>query len=305
MKDEIKSKEEINKTFYYHFKENIIDIYFNPLYLASASEGNLDKEEVDLINNELEFSNIVYTDVFRITQVFKEPSSLSNLEKFDTSSFIFNNIDLLFMLSFGFILAFFTIILLLRFTNHRIKIKIEKIILKPIGLNEIHLFSSQAALIYVFFSLFFYIVQSILMSSIKTESVIVNTDEFINSISKLKETKKFMCIFHYQKFLLENSPKTSDMHQIYRRKIEENKFVEISPKIEFWSIMKKRRNKIHDYFIFSRIYLLYSFLIQISRYTNFRNHFIFFNAKNYYEFYFSHYMKKNLDKNVKKVLNFR
>lgn len=300
----MRNKAEINQTLLYFFRENKIDIYYNPIYLAAASEGILDKEEVDYYNKEIEYSKVVFPDVFRIAQILKKPSSSSNLENVDLSSFLFNNIEILFMLFLGFIFSFFIIFILLRFINQKLKIKIKKFILRPMNLDQIRLLSSQAALIYVFFSLFVFIVQNTLENNIKTESVILKTDDYINSFSRLKNTQKTLIVFDYQRILLQTAPKNSDMYKLYERKLRENNIVQIG-RVGFRSIMKKRGNRIEDYFIFSRMHLLYIFVFGVSKYTDFEKHFIFLNPQTYYEFIFAHYIRKSLNENIKSILNFR
>ena len=184
-----------NETYYELFKNNLIDIFLDPSKIGPTKEY-------------LEFSKTVSTTNLRLGQFLSEPN---NLAKSDFSAFLFENLNLLIFILIGYLLLFIISFLFLRNAIHNSLKRLKLILFKLsfLDYNQLCAISSKIALVFLFFNLFLFILITVLTAFIKTEKVIVNCDEIINTDLKLIQTPKTLTLlvndFDFFKICAKNS----------------------------------------------------------------------------------------------------
>ena len=84
--------------------------------------------------------------------------------------------------------------------------------------TQLRALSSKVALIFLFFNLFLFILINLLTNFIKTEAVIVNTDEIIDSNKKLLSTPKILFINYLYFDTFSSLPKNSLLFKLIKPK---------------------------------------------------------------------------------------
>ena len=270
-------------------KKNETDISFLP--------GEVFNPLFQSIYNIVELSQIAFSAPYQCGQVIKEPK---NLKKTDFSSFLFENWNLLSCMLIGYLLVFFVSFIFLKnnFPSCS-KLKKLKLILSKLLFDDptqLRAFSSSIALIFIFFNLFLFILISLLTNFIKTEAVIVNTDELIDSEQKLLSSKKLIYISefdfkHYSSFL-----KSSVLFKLGKKIIEDNRYVTFENLMEM--LLKGQSS---SFFLFDNKYEVLRNLLPFS--VMIKNPIIFMKPTNYHESNQVYYMRKNLDKRKKKFIH--
>ena len=167
--------------------------------------------------------------------------------------------------------------------------------------TELGAFSSKIALIFLFFNFFLFFLINLLTNFIKTDAVIVNTDEIIDSNEKLLSTPKILFtqqfhIDHYSSF-----PKSSLLFKLIKRKKEQNQLLTGTRSNARKFLKKIMKGESSFFFILSsKSYVLYSlFLFSVFA----KNKIIFIKPTSYHEIIFVYNMRKKLEKNKKKFIN--
>lgn len=141
----------------------------------------------------LEISSAFTSSSMSVGQILDIPKTT----KSDYVSFLLENKSLIPVIFIGYLITLLAFFIFLQ-TLYCEKAKNLKLnVFSPffIGQNKLRLFSSKISLIYIFFTIFLFIIITLFSNSIKTDSVIVSTSEIIDSISKLKETDKIPCFY--------------------------------------------------------------------------------------------------------------
>lgn len=253
-----------NATFYFYLIENnLVDVdpFPREMIIDTDSHPNL------------ESTKACSTELFQIGQVLNKPN---NLENSDLSSFLFENINVLVYILIGYLLLFVSSFVFLKKVLPKYRsFKISKLFLNKLlflDSNQLRQLSCEIALIFIFFSLFLFIVTNILSNLIKTNKVVVNTDEFIDSIEKLFTTKKSFTFQPEDLPYFNRTSKSSFLYKFYHKKIErENRFVSLDDQTKFRQFMMN--NKLNSLFFFMKQSGMLIVLAFISPFT--RNQFIF------------------------------
>ena len=166
--------------------------------------------------------------------------------------------------------------------------------------TQLRAFSSKIALIFLFFNFFLFILINLLANFIKTEAVIVNTDELIDSNEKLLTTSKILLSFDWELRYLSTLPKNSLLFKFVTRKKENYQYV--TPESNLTKIQKMiKKGESSSFFVFSTKPSVLMNLIVLAKYT--KNPIIFVKPTSYQEKTYVYYMRKNLEKNKKKFIN--
>ena len=166
--------------------------------------------------------------------------------------------------------------------------------------TQLRAFSSKIALIFLFFNLFLFILINLLTNFIKTEAVIVNTDELIDSNEKLLTTSKILLTTDFKLDYLNTSPKKSLLFKFFNRKKENYQYV--TPQSNWTKILKMiKKGESSSFFIFDNKPTVLFNLISFAMYT--KNPIIFMKPTSYHELKYVYCMRKNLEKKKKKFIN--
>lgn len=294
-----------NKTWVYfgHFKMQHLNVlpYFK--YLETR-EGVFSKEEIEFYNNNMEITKTIFSEPYQVIQFLTKPSELP---KADCLSFIFQNLSLLLMIVVGYLCLIILVHLFFLYFSYRFrrwkKIKINAMQYLNLTLTEKRFLSPKIAFFYLFYSIFLFIILFLLTTSIKSDTVVINTDEFINSNAKFTETNATLVYNKLDNHLFINAPKGTiffdyDLKEAKSRKrsrLLDQEFVKITNAINF-----------DDYFFFGRSNQLLSSSAYLSKVFNPNNeYFIFLTRTIYYENLNAVLMLKSLETSKKRMINFR
>ena len=282
----IEEEDEINS-----LKENRTDICYqaSSIYSLSFQEDN----------KFLEISKTAFQIDFGVGQILNEPN---NSKKADLSSFLFENWNLLsYMLIGYFLLFFFSCIFAKKHFPFLSPLKKSKLVSSKLlydDYTQLRAFSSKIALIFLFFNLFLFILINLLTNFIKTEAVIVNTDELIDSNEKLSSTSKILFTFELEYF--SSFPKNSLIFKVVTKKKENYQYVTSeSNNTKIFKIIKKGESS--SFFIFDQKPTVLINLVLFAKFT--KNPIIFMKPNRYNEIICVYYIKKKLEKNKKKFIN--
>ena len=273
-------------------KENRTDIY----YQASSDYGYDSQEE-----NKIEITKTAYILEHGIGQILNEPN---NLKKTDLSSFLIENWNLVSYMLIGYLLLFFfSFIFAKKLFPFLSPLKKSKLISSKLlydDYTQLRAFSSKIALIFLFFNLFLFILINLLTNFIKTEAVIVNTDELIDSNEKLLTTSKILSTTDFGFWYLSTFPKNSVLFKLVARKKKDYQYVTPESNMtKIWEIIEKGESS--SFFIFDTKPTVLINLIALAMHT--KNPIIFVNPTSYYEIKYVYRLRKNLEKNKKKFIN--
>ena len=88
----------------------------------------------------------------------------------------------------------------------RLKLVADRVLFEP---SQFYSLSFKLALAFLFFEVFVFLNQNFLGGGIKTDKVVIDTSEIINSLPKLMETKKTMIAFYDEDAQLSSAPEHS------------------------------------------------------------------------------------------------
>ena len=272
--------------------ENMTDIYYQASTTYSATLQRDDKF--------LEISKTAYQIEDSIGQILNEP----NNSKTDLSSFLIENWNLVFYMLIGYLLLFFfSYFFAKKLFPFLSPLKKSKLVLFKLlfdDYTQLRAFSPKTALISLFFNLFLFILINFLTNFIKTDSVIVNTDELIDSNEKLLSTSKilFAGIFEISYFI--NFPKNSLLFKVFNRKKENYQYFTTESNLtKIYEIMDKGESS--TLFIFGTKPTVLITLLSLAECT--KNSIIFMKPTIYHEKIYVYNMRKKLEKIKKKFIN--
>ena len=138
---------------------------------------------------------------------------------------------------------------------------------------------------------------NILCGFIKTDSVIVNTDEIIDSYDKLNATSKYLSTFKDEaKFMIE-APNNSFLNQLYKKKIKNNEIYLLPLHVDDKLRETMLGNRMELGFFFSEKLVNLLILSLASVYITDR--IVFVKPFNYYENFKVIYLRKSLEASKK------
>ena len=270
-------------------KANKIDVY----YSASTLENLFDEEA-------LELSKTAHVMEDNIGQVLNEPNSLKNT---DSSSFLYENFNLVsYMLIGYFLLFFFSYIFAKKLFPFLSPLKKSKLISRKLlydDYTQLRAFSSKIALIILFFNFFIFILIILLINFINTKTVIVNTDEIIDSNEKLLSTSKILVTSEEKLTYYKHFPNDSLLFKFIKRIKKNNQY--LIPEFNRTKIYKIiREGESSSLFVFNNKQVLLYNLFVIAAFK--KNPIIFMKPSTYHETTFVYHMSKKLEKNKKKFI---
>ena len=166
--------------------------------------------------------------------------------------------------------------------------------------TQLRAFSSKIALIFLFFNFFLFILINLLTNFIKTDAVILNTDELIDSNEKLLSTSKILLTNEWELDYSSTFPKSSLLFKFVTRKKENYQYITFTSNLtKIIKIIKKGESS--SFFIFSTKQTVLLYLLSFAILT--KNPIIFMKPTSYHEVIFVYNMRKNLEKDKKKFIN--
>ena len=128
----------------------------------------------------------------------------------------------------------------------------------------------------------------------------MNTDELIDSNEKLLSTPKILLIRDFELRYFSTSPKNSLLFKFVTRKKENYQYAtKESNGTKIWEIIKKGESS--SFFIFSTKPTVLLYLLSLAKWT--KNPIIFMKPTSYHKFINVYYLRKNSEKNKKKIIN--
>ena len=134
----------------------------------------------------LEMPKTQFAAPYQVSQFLNKP----NTQKTDVSSFLYNNLGVLLIILLGYLAVKLSTFLFLKLSNpnHNFAKNLKLILLKMFSINRNLTF--KLALLFLSLDLFLFFNFNFLRGTIKTDSVTVNTNEIIDSISQLMNNEK-------------------------------------------------------------------------------------------------------------------
>ena len=243
------------------------------------------------------------TELFQVAQLVKKPS----FESADFSTFIIQSRFQILKCLIGYFITLLIVFIFLKtiYSGSR-KPKLSSYELFFCRLKIINKFYPKLKYIFLAFNLFLFINLSLLSNSIKTEKVVVPTDELIDSIAKFERSRKEPCFFKEENEMeiILNAPSNSFLSRIFNNKIKRKSVLcNLSIKYNATEVAKLREKGLYTYFFFMRRTALLILLSYITK--NADNYFVFKKSTQYYENLFVIYIRKSLAENRKKLLMLR
>lgn len=275
-----------------------MDVYSDSRELSNIIDFYDDSDNL-FIEKFLEKSKIVINEPYNIGQILDKPTT----QKSDFFIILFQNISLFLITLVGYLVMLFIIYFILR------RKKIFSLKLFNLNYKKLCTLSSKIAFLFLFFNLFMFINVALLVNSMQTEKIIINTDSFIDSVEKLEKTPFIFAYFREEIQLFSKAPKNNFLFRLYRKKIiKENNFLELRGFSKSASINEVEnkfleRGNLNSYFLFMRKFVITCVFASISQYTH--NQLAFIKPTSYYESLKVIHMRKNLDVAKKNLIHNR
>ena len=278
-----------NSSAVYLLKNNVIDIYAWP---ADTYERSNHKSYVGKF---LEMSKTQAVAPYQVSQFLNKPTT----QKTDVSSFLYNNLGVLLIILLGYLAVKLSTFLFLKLSNpnHNFAKNLKLILLKMFSINRNLTF--KLALLFLSLDLFLFFNLNFLSGSIKTNSVAVNTNEIIDSISQLMNNDKTLTLGFSDEFLLTNALENSFLKKMYDKKAKQNTLYIIQQSQSIDSINKFIDAGLDSYLFFGTgLGIIYLSSI-LSNYVD-KNLVVFMKPRVFYEILCSFPFRKNLHEIKKK-----
>ena len=277
-----------NSSAAYLFKNNVIDIYAWPRETYERSN------HLSYVGKFMEMSKPQSVAPFQMSQFLNKPTAQKN----DVSSFLYNNLGVLLIILLGYLAVKLSTFLFLKLSNpnHNFAKNLKLILLKMFSINQNLTF--KLALLFLSLDLFLFFNFNFLRGTIKTDSVTVNTNEIIDSISQLMNNDKTIVLHYDDEFLLKNAPENSFLKKMYDKKAKQNMVYIIQQITD--SINKFKDTGLDSYLLFGYELGIIYFSSILSNYAD--NLVVFMKSRIFYEILCSFPFRKNLDEIKKKYI---
>ena len=236
-------------------------------------------------HHNVEISKPATSILFQVGQLLSRTNAV---DKLDFSSFLVENVNLLTIITSGYCLVILAIYILSKQRDRRFSLGDLFVIVRN-GLSVIRGVSSSISFKFKFvfctLSCFLFFNLNLLRGLIKTSKIIVNTDEFIDSIDKLNKTTKTLIVF--------NDMKTVLNHVLNRKRDDIVCLNGNTNFLEFYSMVLHGGLNSFVYFMEKVVFLIitngFSFLIEPT------HHIRFIKSSSYYEAMRALIVRKNLE----------
>lgn len=282
-------------------KKEYIDLWSYFKYSQFRQE-NANSDEWNYFLNKTEQTKPIFSEPYQVGQYLKKPSELV---KVDFSSFIFNNLNILFILFIGYFCLVLIVHMILKFVDHKFRkwkgFKINSIQFLSLSYDKQRFLSPKISLVRLFYSIFLFIILFLLSATIKTDKVVVDTEDFIDSERKFIEANKTMIYNEKELFLFEKAPKGSFFNNVYVKRFKEKQ-----NNIQIRNLSKLKNNfRAYNYFVFGYLNAVLGSFFTLYKYSEPKSEFIFIKSTIYYENLNTVLMRKNLDLSRKRMINLR
>ena len=240
------------------------------------------------------------TELFQVGQLVKKPS----FESADFSTFIIQSRFQILKCLIGYFITLLIVFIFKRTVySEPSKLKLSSYELFFCRLKIINKFYPKLKYILLAFNLFLFINFSLLSNSIKTQKVVVPTDELIDSETKFERSRKGPCFFKEESGLevILNAPSNSFLSRVFKNKIKRKSILcHLSKKYNATEVDKLREKGLHTYFFFMKRTSLLILLSYITKKAN--NYLLFKKSIQYYEMQYVIYVRRSLDERRKNLL---
>ena len=278
-----------NSSAVYLLKNNEIDIFAWPTDTYERSN------HLSYVGKFLEMSKTQGAAPYQVSQFLNKPTT----QKTDVSSFLYNNLGVLLIILLGYLAVKLSTFLFLKLSNpnHNFAKNLKLILLKMFSINQNLTF--KLALLFLSLDLFLFFNFNFLRGTIKTDSVTVNTNEIIDSISQLMNNDKTIVLHYNDEFLLKNAPENSFLKKMYDKKAKQNRLYICQQSID--SINKFKDTGLDSYLFFGYDLGIIHFSSILFSYAD-KNLVVFMKLRNFYEILQSFPFRKNLEEIKKKYI---
>lgn len=263
-------------------------------------------QKSNYLNDKLEQTKIFGTNSFKIYQTLNKPKELEN---YDLSIFLMNNYEKFSTIFAVYLLTNFFLLYLLK-KKRNFKITFSHLffslgILRYQSLSNLP-FKKRFIFLILSWNLFLFIYLVLLSNNIKTERIIIKTDDFIDSFEKLSKTTKTFFFYHYDESLFSKSAKNSLLYNLYFKKVKKDKnYFRYIYDTNEESENKRRKfhttNALDSFFLITSDHYILAYTFYLKQFIN-DNQFGYINEKAIYEYNTINFYRKNLDKTLKKRL---
>lgn len=244
---------------------------------------------------------------YKLYQTLNKPEELENYDFL--MFFIQNYKNCAIILAVYLMISIFFFYLLKKKTNFKFTLS-NLFSLSALSYDDLSTLPFKAPLISLFFawSLFLWMYLNFLSNEITTETVIVNTDEFIDSTQKLLKTPKTFLFFHLDEDVYKNAPKGSVLYELYFKKVKKQKnfFKYVFNGDEKSTAETKyfhAKNRLNSFFAIGRREYFFRYQIFLNQFINTEKQFGYLNPQTFQEYQLVSFMRKNLDKTLKKRIH--
>lgn len=220
-------------------------------------------------------------------------------------SFLYNSLELNLII----VLGYLSIILLTGLLPNLIHPNYNR--LKSLRLMSIQMFflphdhlpklSRKLAVLMLFFNCFFFIASNFLSGTIKTESVLVDTDELITSSFKLLNSKKTFVTNPADEIVLRRLPTNSPLKKLSEKKLAEKKYYVI----DYKTLGQFFENGMSSYYFVSKYIGVVWKLWALAPLDSSGNMVVFMTQKKYHEWLTVYIFRKSLDEQRKRFIRRR
>lgn len=269
-------------------------------------QGLVDLDPFDYemsLEEHLEITKPCVVQSFKIGQLLKEPDK----KILDLNSLLIHTFTLMTCILIGYLFLFMvTFIFLKRIFFIYNFFKILKLFIFELSFNDlkrIRLLSGEIALIFLSFDFLHFILMKLFCNSIKTNRIVVNTDEFIDSAQKLLKTSKIFAFSNDNIHKFSEASKNSLLYKFYVKKvIKELKFLNLDLNLaKYIEILKSRQIDSLIFFLKKSHILMY--LSYSAKFAE--NQLAFMGRSSYLEVLHVFYMNKRLELTKKKYIHKR
>lgn len=219
----------------------------------------------------------------------------------DFLSFLYQNKDLVIILASGHLLVRLIVFLFMRTVYSKATRRSPNLKWLHQTYRRIESHLSKLTVLFVFLGLFDFIILTLLINSIKTDKLVIDTSYLIDSQAKLKSTEARPMFFEMESDyrLISEAPEHSQLFRLFHSKFKrKDGFFLVRKESPNQDMFKYLQEDPKTYYLFmNSLSLHYTAFLASSFFEN-----LFFKPVNYYETLNVAYLRKNLEKSKKSDL---
>lgn len=230
---------------------------------------------------------------YKVGQILTEPEKSD--QSFDLLAFLIDNINVLVIILIGYLLTVVSILIISKLSGHRLNFR------RLVALKKNRLVvSSKLGFLFFGFNLFLFFNIEILANLIKTESVMIDTEPFIDSIDKLKRTHKILLYHSEDKEIFLGGPPNRFLSLLFKDKLKNKEALEYSAMDKNF-VETFRKNGDNFFFIEHQLDIQWV----LASFSEFKltNRIVFMDPKSYFDSFMVIHLRKNLDSKRKQIIH--